>query len=57
MAWLPYVLVLLGAAAGIMAMLTGLRGKSARTVLAWTILTMALIGPVVVSFLMVRTGD
>jgi hypothetical protein len=57
MAWLPYVLMLSGAAAGIMAILTGLRGKSARTVLAWTILTVALIGPVVVSFLMLHAGD
>jgi len=57
MAWPAYVLMLLGAAAGIMAILTGLRGKSARTVLAWTIVTIALFGPVVVSFLMVRAGD
>ena len=57
MAWLAGVVLLAGTAAGIMAFLTALRGKSRRTVAAWTVVTVALIGPVLVSFLMVRAGD
>jgi hypothetical protein len=57
MAWLAGVAWVAGGAAGLMAILTALRGRSRRTVIAWTVVAAALIGPVALSFLLLPVGD